>query len=184
MQSKQQLRQQLRAQRAQLSPADIQRASHELVQQLQPLLTPGQTIAIYDASGGEISLDPLFDLAKQQQLQLVRPIAFRNTQELKFERVTQREPQPIFHSAEYELVAEVKWYNLDLVLVPLLAADKHGYRLGQGGGYYDVTFKSRQKLPILCGVGYDWQLMPEIPHEPWDVRLDYFASNKHLIAFK
>lgn len=60
--------------------------------------------------------------------------------------------------------------RLDLILVPGLGFDLRGRRLGRGKGYYD------QLLPLtaglLCGVGFDWQVVEEIPTEPHDHLVD------------
>lgn len=67
-----------------------------------------------------------------------------------------------------------------LILVPLLAFDRRGYRLGQGGGYYDRT------LPLLrqrggveaVGIGLSCQEVPNVPHGPTDARLDWIVTEK------
>jgi 5-formyltetrahydrofolate cyclo-ligase len=61
--------------------------------------------------------------------------------------------------------------SIDLVLVPALAIDPDGYRLGQGGGFYD------RALPLLRahkhGVVYPYERMEyDLPREPWDVPVD------------
>ena len=61
--------------------------------------------------------------------------------------------------------------------------DKSGHRLGQGGGYYDSTFGKLTPRPIMCGVGYEWQLRDVIPSDEWDVPLDYFVSDQHIYKF-
>jgi 5-formyltetrahydrofolate cyclo-ligase len=60
--------------------------------------------------------------------------------------------------------------QLDLVLVPGVAFDSHGRRLGRGKGFYDqlLAFVRGTK----CGVAFDEQIVPEIPIEPHDVRLN------------
>ena len=61
----------------------------------------------------------------------------------------------------------------DLVLVPGLAFDRDGVRLGLGGGYFDRTFApGRGSSPRLVGVGYSWQLTDPLPREPHDRRMD------------
>jgi len=74
----------------------------------------------------------------------------------------------------------------DLVLVPLVAIDGKGMRLGQGKGHYDrVLAKLRERGALLIGVGWQVQKLDEqIPTEPWDVPLDGFASPEGLEMFR
>ena len=74
---------------------------------------------------------------------------------------------------------------LAVVLVPLLAFDARGYRLGQGGGWYDRSFASRNdsnRTSItaastrLIGIGYDWQQIDILDAADWDVPLDAVAT--------
>jgi 5-formyltetrahydrofolate cyclo-ligase len=74
----------------------------------------------------------------------------------------------------------------DLVLVPLVAIDAHGTRLGQGKGHYDrVLGKLREHGALLIGVGWQVQrLEGEVPRDSWDVPLDGFASPEQLELFR
>ena len=77
--------------------------------------------------------------------------------------------------------------DMDVVLLPLLAFDRYGHRLGTGGGWYDASFAflrdvSRPAPPLLVGIGYAFQEVETIPAEPWDVGLDYVATDSELIA--
>lgn len=68
-----------------------------------------------------------------------------------------------------------------LVLVPGLAFDARGYRLGRGGGYYDRFLESLGRpRPVLCGVCFACQIVPEIPREAHDARVDYVVSEAGL----
>lgn len=76
--------------------------------------------------------------------------------------------------------------QLDVVLVPLLAFDARGNRLGTGGGFYDTTFaflreRSRPTRPLLVGIGYAFQQTESLATEDWDVTLDYIATENTLI---
>ncbi|MBS0432996.1 MAG: 5-formyltetrahydrofolate cyclo-ligase [Proteobacteria bacterium] len=76
--------------------------------------------------------------------------------------------------------------ELDLVLVPLLAFDARGNRLGTGGGFYDTTFSflresKRTDGPLLVGVGYAFQQVEALHAQDWDVALDYVATEQQLI---
>ena len=74
----------------------------------------------------------------------------------------------------------------DLVLVPLVAIDACGTRLGQGKGHYDRVLDGlRRKGALLIGVGWAVQkLETRIPTDPWDVPLDGFASPEGLEMFR
>lgn len=66
----------------------------------------------------------------------------------------------------------------DVVLVPLLAFDAQGYRLGYGGGFYDRTLvRLRVSKPVVAvGVGYDEQRIDAVPHLDYDQRLDWVLT--------
>ena len=66
----------------------------------------------------------------------------------------------------------------DVVLVPLLAFDERGFRLGYGGGFYDRTLKRLRKLkPIVAvGLAYDEQKVDAVPAESYDERLDWVLT--------
>ena len=74
----------------------------------------------------------------------------------------------------------------DLVLVPLVAIDRRGTRLGQGKGHYDrVLAKLRERGALLIGVGWQVQMLEgEIPADHWDISLDGFASPDGLELFR
>lgn len=155
--------------------------SQKLLSQLMPLLNSTTKVAIYYSIGTEISLDQVINYCLSNSIQIFRPIATKASRKMRFEKVSDNDHHEIFCGTDYKLSNEIKWYNLDLVLIPLLAIDKNGFRLGQGGGYYDTTFMRSKGKPVLCGVGYNWQLYNEVPREDWDLQLDYFASDKQLI---
>jgi 5-formyltetrahydrofolate cyclo-ligase len=66
----------------------------------------------------------------------------------------------------------------DILLVPLLAVDAAGWRLGYGGGFYDRTLRSlRARKSILAvGLGYDQQRVDAVPHLDYDERLDWVLT--------
>jgi 5-formyltetrahydrofolate cyclo-ligase len=66
----------------------------------------------------------------------------------------------------------------DVVLVPLLAFDERGFRLGYGGGFYDRTLKRLRKLkPIVAvGLAYDEQKVDAVPAESYDEKLDWVLT--------
>lgn len=183
MQTKFELRSSMRTKRRDYISTVVEDLGIELFERLRPLLQRAKKVAIYYATDGEIDLRKLMEYCASQSIELYAPVANRSSRSMRFELITDLRPRDIFYPENYELETEIKWYNLDLVILPLLAVDHLGYRLGQGGGYYDTTFAKRQSQPLLCGVGYSWQLCEQIPHESWDLKLDYFASESDLVKF-
>jgi 5-formyltetrahydrofolate cyclo-ligase len=76
-------------------------------------------------------------------------------------------------------------WSLDLVLMPLVAFDAKGNRLGMGAGFYDRTFDVHnhpyRPKPKLLGLAYDFQETSGLKPEPWDVPLDYIVTPSRII---
>ncbi len=72
----------------------------------------------------------------------------------------------------------------DILLVPLLAFDTAGYRIGWGGGFYDRTLAKLMALPhkaIAIGVAYDGQARDDIPVDTYDMPMDFIATEKQIL---
>ncbi len=74
----------------------------------------------------------------------------------------------------------------DILLVPLLAFDRAGYRIGYGAGYYDMTIKRLRGLKTVTAVGIAFaaQEVPEIPKTPRDERLDLVLTEREVIDLR
>lgn len=70
---------------------------------------------------------------------------------------------------------------LSLIVVPGLAFDASGSRLGRAGGYYDRFLRDAGKGPLRVGLFYSIQQLPEIPTEPWDEPLDVVVTDACVI---
>lgn len=105
----------------------------------------------------------------------------KNEQEMEFYHVSDPdtlargrfgilEPSPRHHPPVQEA-------DLDLILVPGLAFDLQGYRLGQGAGYYD-RFLSKVPLVPRIGVSFSSQHLPTLPSEPHDIAMGSLVSER------
>lgn len=72
--------------------------------------------------------------------------------------------------------------DIELVIVPAVAYDRNGNRVGRGKGYYDRLLSSTKAMKI--GVAYDFQVVPEIDSEPHDVKVDIIITNKGIIRVR
>jgi len=68
-------------------------------------------------------------------------------------------------------------------IVPLLAFDREGFRLGYGGGYYDRTLRAARaaRSVLAVGLGFAAQEVEEVPHEPSDEALDWIVTEREII---
>src|SRR3954469_8298687 len=73
----------------------------------------------------------------------------------------------------------------DILIVPLLAFDRRGHRIGYGAGYYDMTIAAlRARKPIVAvGIAYAAQEIDAVPNTPSDARLDFLLTERETIAF-
>jgi 5-formyltetrahydrofolate cyclo-ligase len=135
---------------------------------------PG-VIAVYRASGNEIDPRPLADnmiklgwiVALPVCEDFACPVTFR-----AFKPGDRLAPDVMEIAAPLASAPEVV---PDIVITPLLAFDRHGHRLGQGGGYYDRTIESlRQggRKPVIVGLAFSGQEVEQVPTDGHDQKLD------------
>jgi len=138
-------------------------------------------IALYQAIEGEIDLHPLWILAEQAGKICYMPVMDSKTKTLHFIPTTLETPQQTnaYHIAEPKLphTPAVPLETIDVMLMPLVAFDKHGTRLGRGAGYYDRTL-AHTKPACLLGVAYAFQQRSFLSPESWDIPLNGVITEK------
>lgn len=177
----------MKRRRRELALADIQAASASICKKLWriPALRRSKRLAIYMSAAGEIDCQSLIETAWLRKMRVFAPVLAgkqlifaplrRNT---RFRTNRYHILEPVYKRADC-----IPARHLDAVIVPLLAFDEYGNRLGMGGGYYDRTFafmRHRKKLcrPLLIGVAYDFQRVSDLCAEAWDVPLHAVVTEK------
>lgn len=181
------LRQQMRARRRALSPRDQARAASQLARQISRL--PGykraHKIAVYLASDGEIALTPLIRRAAMQGKRCYLP-RITGKGAMDFHRY--RPGQALFTNT-YGLAEPGSRQprralrQVDIVLLPLVAFDRQGGRLGMGGGFYDraLTRCRGANRPLFVGVAHDFQEVGRVPTDAWDIPLDWLITPQRCL---
>ena len=77
-------------------------------------------------------------------------------------------------------IMKVAYKNIDLVLVPGIAFDKEGHRIGYGFGYYDKFLKKVPKA-VKIGLCFDFQVVDKVPREEYDVPVDFIVTEERVI---
>jgi 5-formyltetrahydrofolate cyclo-ligase len=177
------MRSQRRAFVAALDPAERERLEGRLAEMVWPLVERARILAGYEPMGSEISPKETLWRAGNSWITTALP-AFLSKESLMIFRSGQcAEDCPV---GGVQPPHQAKEVLPDLVLVPLLAIDPAGHRLGQGGGHYDRVLQAlRAAGATLIGIGWDFQRLDfSLPHDPWDVALDGFASPSGLEMFR
>lgn len=183
-------RQHLAERRRALTPAQRIAAAQGLRRSLEqlPEYHTDARVAGYWACAGELPLNLIIPPLAARGQRFLLPV-LGEAGELRFAPWAIGEAVQPNRFGIPEPAAAAEWFapfQLDLVLVPLLAFDRRGHRLGYGGGWYDRSFaflkdQVRPTEPLLVGIGYDFQELPAIAPEPWDVPLDFVATDRELI---
>ncbi len=182
------LRRQLRAYRRTLSAADRLRAAEVVAAHLHdftPLLD-AERVAGYWAVDGELPLHEVVGQALRRGQRYCLPVLDEG-QRLRFRSWRSGEPLTAnrYGIPEPSEGEEIAPETINLVLLPLLAFDVSGNRLGSGAGYYDRTFAFRRAAdaaaPLLVGIGYAFQQRDAVPAADWDVPLDVACTDAGMI---
>ncbi len=185
------LRKELRALRNSLNPIQQEAAAAWALRHLMkfPAFLRAQHVALYMAADGELNphliAAQLWKMGKHCYLPILHPrldgqlwfVEYTPNTELKPNRFGIPEPD---HRHARKLAANL----LDVVLLPLVGFDRHGGRLGMGGGFYDKTFafhKGKKTKPYLIGMAHSCQEVKALDIAEWDVPLYGIVTDKELI---
>ena len=171
-QDKRLIRGRLRASRSQLSPGEVARLSARACARLlaSPIFARALHVAAYAAADNELDPARLIEAALAAGKNVYLPVTSR--ERFDFVAVPAR-PGP-----EACLPPEAE----DVVfLVPGVAFDARGVRLGRGVGWYDRAL-GRHPRGIRIGLAYEFQVVPSLPEAPWDVRMHAIVTEAGVIG--
>ena len=142
--------------------------------------SPDSVISAFHSFGSEISTFELFDRLVADGWTTALPVVVAKNTPLVFR---QWAPGDALVLGRWDIKVppeEAPEVLPDVVLVPLLAFDRKGFRLGYGGGFYDRTLeKIRGLKPVTAiGIAYAGQEVDEVPRDAYDQRLDWIMTEK------
>jgi 5-formyltetrahydrofolate cyclo-ligase len=194
-QIRQQVRQQALRQRRQLSFYQQKCAEKALCRQVKrlPAYRKAQSVALYISTASEAGTTSLLNMAlrdgKRCFLPVLHPwqkhkmlfVRYTGSEFLRPNRWRIREPG-------LKQQRCLKPTQLDLVMMPLVAFDLEGHRLGMGKGFYDRALAFRcqtEGKPFLLGLAHECQLAGQLlPVAAWDVDLDAVATADRILSFR
>lgn len=186
-------RKQLRQQRRKLSIFQQRQAEHACLKQLIRFapFQHAQHIGLYLDAFGEIRTQQLITyclkhgkkvylpkICPMNQRLLWHPISLNQYHTQRFSRHKLGMLEPMQHRG-------IAVSKLDLLIMPLLACDSVGMRLGMGGGFYDRSLAIAPKKPFRLGLAHDFQFLPEVfQAQVWDQGLDALLCPSQIRSFK
>jgi 5-formyltetrahydrofolate cyclo-ligase len=144
----------------------------------QPVWLKAQTILFFAPFPGELDVWPLLPAAIEAGKSVALPLFDRRLRNYTARQI--QNPDTDLHVGHFGIREPNTYCDrlnsscVDLILVPGVAFDAKGHRLGRGKAYYD------QLLAVFggkrCGVAFEEQLVPEIPVEPHDATMDFLLT--------
>ncbi len=184
LEKKSQLRKQMKAKRAAIDRAVQEESARAVIEQFKPFLATKKRwhIALYHPLHSELDSLPLARFLSEQRVRLSLPVIMSRDEPMVF-RPWQIDE--LLVSAVHKIkVPPNKGLRAtpELIIVPLLAFDENGYRLGYGGGYYDRTLEQirSERRVIAMGLAYEDQEVGSIPAGPHDQPLDFVLTPSGL----
>ena len=179
---KNQLRDELKAARNKLSDEQIKDLSHQIFLNLKPIIDNinWNKFFVYNSFSSEAKTDEilLYLLNSNKQVFLPRVeqkqmVAVRLTKTAKFKTSKFGIAEPI---------GEAEDINNFVAIIPCLAVDKFGNRLGYGGGFYDKFLQN--KTAVKIAICFDFQQVDQIETSHFDVPMDFVVTEKFAKNFK
>lgn len=175
---KSELRSKIREQLHNISPAVRAVESIDLCERLKAQMQSAHTILFFAPLADELDIWPVLELSLALGCTCALPA---------FDAEKKNYQARVLNSLATDIVtgkfgvrepaagcAEVPLDSFDLVLVPGMAFDVQGNRLGRGQGFYDRLLAVVSG--VKCGLGYDFQLLEQIPTEPHDAKVDFIFT--------
>lgn len=187
------LRQSLRQQRRRISHFQQKQAEIKVLAKMIQLkkFQQAKKIGLYLHAFGEIQTDLIikkcFALGKQVYL----PMICNMNQKLVWLKISKHQylnKRFSHHPLGMQEPIQNRGFNvqhLDFLIMPLLACDESGTRIGMGGGYYDRTLALSRQKPVRVGLAHDFQyLTTRLARQSWDQPLDLLITPSQRYHFR
>jgi 5-formyltetrahydrofolate cyclo-ligase len=185
---KQKLREEVLGRRQQIPPSLRREYSVNIHKRLSGLdiFAVSVNVMVYAAFRNEVETMPIIQHCLSEGKKVIVPVAIPKTRELLLSEL--RDPERELHPGTFgvpepapEFIRPFPAEGLDLILVPGVAFDEGGFRLGYGAGYYDRFFERLSRKVPSIGLAFETQIIDRVPADPTDRPVDFIITEKKLI---
>lgn len=163
-----------------LSQAEMQEQAKTVQEKLftSELWKKANTIGITISVGNELDTFSIIKQAWEENKRISAPRCNPENKQLIFYEISSFEDlEDSFYGLKEPVPTQtlkMDPVDMELLLVPGLVFDEEGYRIGYGGGYYDRFLEGREMK--TCSLCYDFQLVRNLPHDSFDIPVNYIIS--------
>lgn len=186
---KKELRQRIRAVLAGIAPEEVaaksQRACQLLFQQQE--FTKSEVLMVFLSLPAEIDTSPIVLRAWQERKRVLAPkVSWNQRRMLPIEIRSMTDDLTVSTMGIREPVSgiPIPIAIIDLVIVPGLAFDEYGNRLGRGRGFYDRFLAHPEFQGVSCALGFEEQMVPNVPVGPLDKPVDMVVTDEKVRRFE
>ena len=172
---KSELRQQMRELKRQFTQQQLDELSLSVILRLKSLLAEAHTVLAFYSLPDEVNTHQLVDdLVAEGKTLLLPKVLDDATMELRRYTGQSDLEEGAFHIMEPIGERFTDYTSIEMILVPGMAFDSLGHRLGRGKGYYDRFLRGLESFPQIhtVGVCFDFQKVAEVPTDEYDMAVD------------
>jgi 5-formyltetrahydrofolate cyclo-ligase len=178
------LRENVLLQRHKVNAADAHKAMLQISEDVNDLIGEKrriQNVALYAPINKELEMMFLTEMLSMRGISICLPRVIRKNEAMIFNTWDML----TLHDKDVEGIPCAKGEEVqpDIVILPVVAFNRQGYRLGYGSGYYDRTFSQSPKDIFKIGVGYAFQESDQFKGEKHDIPLDVMVTEKEILHF-
>ena len=144
-----------------------------------------ECLGIYSPIRSEVNTQEIFHCAKSLGKRVGFPVTLTSIRRLLFFEVQDLEELSVgaFGINEPPFLGRnlISLDELDLLVLPGIAFDERGYRVGYGGGYYDRLIGEGNFSAVKAAIAFDLQIVENITVEPHDKKVDYIITESRMI---
>ncbi len=175
--------------REEMKTEEIEEKSQKIMSRLREMVLFQQSLVImtYVGFGSEVATLPFIAESLALGKRVVVPVCMPKSKELLISEIKDPkldlQPQGRIGLLEppKERLSVIDPQEIDLILMPGIAFDRQGGRVGYGAGYYDRFLASFKKCPLLVALSFDCQLVEAVPVEKHDIPVDWIITENEMI---
>jgi len=183
--AKEVVRKRILAERSGLSEEEVLERSIKIQERLYVTqhYQSARTVMTYVDFQNEVETRSIITRAFKEEKNVVVPVCGPNYSlwPVKIESLEDLEPGTMGVLEPSKTKTVVQKEKLDLVLMPGIAFDRHGNRLGYGLAYYDRFLAELSPSTVIIALAYDFQVLSVLPHEDHDRKVDIIITEREII---